>query len=264
MFDKKKKIEELEKKVRTYKKEAELADRDKKEIKNALNEAHERIRKLEKELKKAQETPKSDYSLEEIKEKVKRSAVDYEGLKELYTEKVKAFEQARESREEEFARETALKRNDLAEELQANRDENQERVRSTVNDFAGRYLYYMDQIRLMMNALNQAAAETGNTLFDGDVKERFGSSIAEHLQHDLTALKQNTRDRLLIGAADKPDAPEETYDDYPDEADRFEPDEFSVEAAEEYDMPEEYAAPETEYPNPEADPFEDGDNEPDD
>ena len=97
-----------------------------------------------------------------------------------------------------------------------------------------------------MHVMNQAAAETGSTLFEGDVKERFGASIAEHLRKDVNALEQSTRDRLLIGAADKPEAPEETYEEYPEEADRLAPEEFSVEEADEFDMPKEFAEPETE------------------
>ena len=240
-----------------FRKNATMAElvktvQEKEELESQLKSAKSRISELEKDLTATKgkigelETKLNDTNLKELKDKAKRSAAEFEGLKELYTEKVRAFDESLETREEEFARESAVKRNDLKEELQANRDENQERVRNTVKDFAGSYLYYMDQIRLMMDALNQAAAETGSTLFEGDVKERFGASIAEHLRKDVNALEQSTRDRLLIGAADKPEAPEETYEEYPEEADRLAPEEFSVEEADEFDMPKEFAEPETE------------------
>jgi hypothetical protein len=80
---------------------------------------------------------------------------------------------------------------------------------------------------MLMDALTQAAAETGSTLFKaegGDVKQRFGASIAEHLKNDVRALEQSRGDRLLIDAVDK----EETEESDEEE---IEPEEFTVEEA---------------------------------
>ena len=86
---------------------------------------------------------------------------------------------------------------------------------------------------------------TGKTLFsggEGDVKERFGASIAGYLRKDVDALEQGTGDRLLIGAADEPkedpdeelpeapEAEEEAAEEVPPAAE--EPDSFADEAEE--------------------------------
>jgi hypothetical protein len=173
-------------------------DRGRPETRTAFWEDHTVITELEEKLKN------TDY--DELKEQAKKAAVEFEGLKELYTEKIKEFEESRESKEEAFAKEAALKRNNLDEEIQANRSENQDRVTNSVRAFTGSYMYYMDQIRLLMDALNQAATETGKTLFASeveDVKECFGARIAEHLRKDVGELKQGTGDRLLISGANE-------------------------------------------------------------
>lgn len=193
-------IQELESKVRAAEKALESAQKEKDELNSRLKAATEKITELQAKLE--------DADLNALKEKAKKSEVEFEGLKELYAGKIKEFDDSRESREEDFARESAIKRHDLSEEIRINREENQERVSSTVKVFAGSYLYYMDQIRMMMDALSQAAAETGKTLFEGgadDVKERFGASIAEHLRNDVDALEQSNGDRVLIGAAEEPE-----------------------------------------------------------
>ena len=150
MFGSKKKIDALDQEVSAYKKKMETANQEKKELMAKLKSAENRISELENQLK--------DGDLNELKKKARQSAVEFEGLKELYTGKIKEFDESRESREEEFAKESAIKRNDLEEEIQANREESQTIVKNTVNDFAGSYLYYMDQIRMLMDALSQAAA----------------------------------------------------------------------------------------------------------
>jgi hypothetical protein len=219
MFGNRKKLEELDQEVSVYKKQMETAAQEKHELMSKLKSAEDRIKDLEEQLK--------DNDLKKLKKKAKQSAVEFEGLKELYTEKIREFEETRETKEEEFAKESAIKRNDLLEEIQENRENNQQIIKNTVNDFAGSYLYYMDQIRMLMDALTQAAAETGSTLFKaegGDVKQRFGASIAEHLKNDVRALEQSRGDRLLIDAVDK----EETEESDEEEV---EPEEFTVEEA---------------------------------
>ncbi len=206
-----------------FKKNATMAElvktvQEKEELEKQLKSAKERIQELERDLTDAKgkigelETKLNDTDLEELKKKAKQSAAEYDALKKLYTGKIKVFDSTRESKEEEFARESAVKRHNLEEEIRTGREENQEQVSNTVKVFAGSYLYYMDQIRMMMDALSQAAAETGKTLFadeGGDIKERFGASIAEHLRNDVGALEQGTGDRVLIGAVDESKEDEE-------------------------------------------------------
>ncbi len=212
MFNKKAVIEELEGKIRSMEGDMQGIQREKKDLEAKLktiqkektdleallNSANGTISELEERLKNT--------DFDELKEQAKKSAVEFEGLKELYNEKIKEFEESKESKEEEFAKEAAIKRNDLEEEIQGKRSENQDRLTNTVMTFTGSYMYYMDQIRMLMEALNQAATETGKTLFANDVedlKECFGARIAEHLRNDVSELKQGDGDRLLIGPADQ-------------------------------------------------------------
>ena len=199
----------------------------KEELESQLKSAGEKIAKLEKELTAAKEKigeledKLENRDLKALEDKAKQSAAQFEGLKKLYLGKIREFDHSRESREEEFEKDASLKRYNLEEEIRVNREENQELVSNTVKDFAGSYLYYMDQIRMMMDALSQAAADTGKTLFsggEGDVKERFGASIAGYLRKDVDALEQGTGDRLLIGAADEPkEDPDEELPEAPEE-----------------------------------------------
>ena len=211
------------------------ATQEKEELENQLKNAREKMQALEKELASAKEqigemeAVLKDTDLEAMKKTAKQSAAEYEGLKELYAGKIREFDTSRATREEEFARESAVKRHNLEEEIRTGREENQEQVSNTVKVFAGSYLYYMDQIRTMMDALSQAAAETGKTLFSGeagDIKERFGASVAEHLRNDVGALEQGTGDRLLISAEDEiPEKAEEEEDILPEEEEKEETEE---------------------------------------
>ena len=202
----------LENRIRSMESSLESADKEKTNLENKLQKAENEKAELEAKLRSAngkiveleEKLKNTDY--DELKEKAKQTAVEFQGLKDLYTEKIKEFEESKESQEEEFAKEAAVKRNNLEEEIQTNRSENQDMVSNTVKVFAGSYLYYMDQIRVMMDAVSQAAAETGSMLFEGnteDIKERFGERIAEHLRNDVGELKQDTGDRLLIGASEE-------------------------------------------------------------
>jgi len=184
----------------------EAARKEKEDLLSQLDQAQARISDLEKQV--------AESELTDLKKQARQTIVEYEGLKDLYARKNREIDETRESVEEGFAREAATKRNDLAEEIKTNRDNNREMVAETTSTFAGSYLYYLDQIRMMMDALNQAAQDTGKTLYDGDIgniRERFGAKILEHLRSDREALPQNTGDRVLIGAedlpAEEPDAP---------------------------------------------------------
>ena len=189
------KIKELEARLIETIKKAEAAEKEKKDLQGQLENARAKIADLEKRV--------SDNELETLKAQSKQAIVEYEGLKGLYTDKVKAFEDSKAAAEEAFAKEAATKRHDLSEEIRGNKESSQKLVSETVSTFAGSYMYYLDQIRALMDALSRAATETGETLFSGDtcsIRERFGSSIVEHLQSDADALKQNAGDVLLIGA----------------------------------------------------------------
>ena len=198
------KIRELEGQLSGIQHKLENVEKEKMELQQQLKAATERVQDLEKKLSEIEGT--------ELQEKARQTIVEYEGLKALYSKKNRELDESRESVEESFAREAANKRHDLSEEIRINREDNQNRVAETVKTFAGSYQYYLDQIRVLMDALSQAAKETGETLFagdPGDIRERFGSSILGRLRSDADALKQENGDVLLIGADEPSQEPED-------------------------------------------------------
>ena len=210
------KLKELETQLTAMKSKLENAVKEKTDLHEQLKKAQERIAELEKQLAESEGAA--------LQEKARQTIVEYEGLKELYAQKNRDLDAVRESTEESFAREAATKRHDLSEEIRINREENQALVSETVKTFAGSYQYYLDQVRGLMDALSQAARETGESLFAGEtgnIKERFGAKILEHLQDNADTLKQGTGDLLLIGA-----------EEAPEEAAEAEPAEEPVEQAE--------------------------------
>ena len=195
------KIRELEAQLSSMRSKLDSAEKEKKDALQQLTGAKSRIQELEQQLAESEGT--------ELKAQARKTIVEYEGLKDLYMKKNREIDESRESVEESFAREAATKRHDLEEEIRTNREDNQTMVSETVKTFAGSYQYYLDQIRVLMDALSQAARETGDSLFAGDplnIREVFGSRIREHLQNDTDALKQNAGDLLLIGAEEAKEA----------------------------------------------------------
>ena len=203
----KEKIRALEEQLASLKGKMNTAEKEKKELedrlsstKDQLKTAQEKIQELEKKV--------AESELTELQEKARQTIVEYEGLKELYQQKNREIDATRESTEEGFAREAATKRHDLAEEIEQNREDNRQMVSETVRTFAGSYRYYLDQIRALMDALSEAAKETGENLFKGetqDIRGSFGTRIVERLRDDADSLRQNTGDKLLIGA-EEPEA----------------------------------------------------------
>ena len=202
------KIKELEARLSSMRNKLDSVEKEKKEALQQLTDAKGRIQELERQLAESEGT--------ELKNQARKTIVEYEGLKDLYMQKNRELDESRESVEEGFAREAASKRHDLEEEIRTNREDNQTMVTETVKTFAGSYQYYLDQIRVLMDALSQAAKETGDSLFAGDqpnIKEVFGSRIREHLQNDTDALRQNAGDILLIGAEEAKAAVAETAEE---------------------------------------------------
>ena len=207
------KLKEMEIQLTTFKEKLESALKEKTDLVEQLRKTKEKVQSLEKQLADSEAGAKEKIDelsrkLEEsedaaLQEKARQTIVEYEGLKELYIRKNQEIDSVRERTEEGFAREAAAKRHDLEEEIKTNRADNEAMVSETVQTFAGSYQYYLDQVRSLMDALSQAARETGEALFQGDtanIKERFGTKILEHLQESANTLKQDSGDLLLIGA----------------------------------------------------------------
>ncbi len=199
----KEKIQALEARVREWTDKAGQLEKEKADLTRQLESARQQIADLTRQV--------AESDLAQAKEELRASKAEYEGLKDLYTKKIQAFEEGREEKEQAFAREAALERHSLENEIRDNRQASQEHVRSTVKSFSESYQYYLSQIKLMMDALGDVAARTGEALFteegEGDLKARFGQRLAEKLRTDAKALQGADGDLVLIDSSEKPAEP---------------------------------------------------------
>ena len=142
---------------------------------------------------------------ERLKEEARTSHAEYEGLKELYQRKNREFDEYKEGAEQDFARDQAIQRHNLENEIRDNRQANQDYVSSTVKTFGESYNYYLNQIKVLMDALGDVATRTGAALFsgeNGDLKSRFGAQMRDVLKSGADSLKGDDGDLILIGTAD--------------------------------------------------------------
>ena len=147
-----------------------------------------------------------DTDLDALKEQAKETIAEYQGLKELYSRKINEFENGREEKEQAFARDAALQRHSLENEIRDHRQANQEYVASTVKTFSESYNYYLNQIKTLMDALGKVATRTGEALFEAenaDLKDHFGRQMVEELKSGLDGMQNDEGDRILIGAAEE-------------------------------------------------------------
>lgn len=160
----------------------------------------------------------NDFDLERLKEEARSSRAEFEGLRELYVRKNQEFDENVVEEEERFAREAALKRHNLENEIEDNRQANQDYVTNTVKTFGESYNYYLNQIKLLMDALGDVASKTGEALFsgeNGDLKARIGQQMRERLKTGTDTLRSDDGDLILIGAEEAPEeapAYEEAYE----------------------------------------------------
>lgn len=196
-----KKIEELEARVRELteslnRKQAENAD-----LSQQLESALGRVAEMEAQLK--------DFNLEQATEAAKASRAEYEGLKELYTRKSREFDEYKEEEEQRFARDQALQRHNLENEIRDNRQANQEYVANTVKTFGESYNYYLNQIKVLMDALGNVATRTGAALFSGenaDLRTSFGHQMRDLLKSGVDAFGDDGVEELVVEAEDIPEA----------------------------------------------------------
>lgn len=198
-----KKIQELEARLSELQGKFDAESSEKTTLAGQLERANARIAELEAQL--------NDFDLERLKEEAKSSRAEYEGLRELYARKNREFDENVEQEEQNFAREQALKRHNLENEIRDNRQANQDYVASTVKTFGESYNYYLNQIKVLMDALGSVAARTGEALFsgeNGDLKARFGSQMRDVLKSGADTLGGSEGDLVLIGTADEEPAEE--------------------------------------------------------
>lgn len=173
----KKQIQELEAQVQDLQAQLGQARSEGVALREQLEAANQKIAGLEAQL--------NDFDLERAKEEAAAMKAEYEGLRDLYKQKNQEFDDSREEKEQSFARDQAIQRHNLENEIRDNRQANQEYVANAVRTFGESYNHYLNRIRALMDALSNVATQTGETLFSGenaDLKARFGSSMQEYLK----------------------------------------------------------------------------------
>ena len=244
-----KKIQELEARLSELQGKLDAESSEKSSLAQQLESANGKIAELEAQL--------NDFDLERLKEEAKTSLAEYEGLRELYARKNREFDENVEAEEENFAREQAIKRHNLENEIRDNRQANEDYVSNTVKTFSESYNYYLNQIKVLMDALGDVATRTGEALFSGendDLKARFGNQMREVLKSGTDTLSRDEGDLILIGYADEATAPaaeaeeevaEDPVEDVVDEAAEDDIDEIIAAAIEEGEKEAEEAVEES-------------------
>ena len=207
------KIKELESQLAQLQSKLDTFTQENGRLTQELESARGRVSELEAQL--------NDFDLAALKEEARASKAEYEGLKELYARKNKDFDESVEEEEQKFAREAALQRFNLDNEIRDNCQANQDYVTSTVKTFGESYNYYRNQIKLLMDALGDVASQTGAALFAGgndDLKARIGHQMREKLRIGADALKGEGGDALLIGSNDEEELPVEAAVDAVEDA----------------------------------------------
>jgi len=217
-----KKIQELEDRVRELTESLSRQQSENATLTQQLDTANSRVREMEAKL--------NDFDLERAKEEAKASRAEFEGLKDLYTRKNREFDEYKEEEEQRFARDQALQRHNLENEIRDNRQANQDYVTSTVKTFGESYNYYLGQIKALLDALGNVATRTGETLFAGgnaDLRASFGHQMRDLLKSGVDAFNDE-EEELVVEAEDVPEVVEEAAEAAPEAAE-----EVAGEAAEE-------------------------------
>ena len=217
-----KKSQIFEAQANELKKKLEQEIKHSKELESQLQNAKEKISSLEKQI--------ADSEQETLKRELNASKAEYEGLKDLYVRKNQEFDDSVGQREEEFARNAARQRKDLENEISDNRQENREYVTGAIQSFSESYNYYLNQIRVLMDALSDVATKTGKALFTGeadDLKANFGLSMAEEIRSRTDALRNHAGDVLLIGGQEDEGKDESITSSEDDSLDTASPEEDS-------------------------------------
>ena len=211
-----KKIQELEDKVRELTESLSRQQSENATLTQQLDTANSRVREMEAKL--------NDFDLERAKEEAKASRAEFEGLKDLYTRKNREFDEYKEDEEQRFARDQALQRHNLENEIRDNRQANQDYVTSTVKTFGESYNYYLGQIKALLDALGNVATRTGETLFAGgnaDLRASFGHQMRDLLKSGVDAFNDE-EEELVVEAEDVPEVVEEAAEAAPEAAEAAE------------------------------------------
>ena len=185
----KKQIKELEAQLQTTREELNQATSENASLREQLEAANRQIAALKDQL--------HDFDLEKEKETAAALKAEYEGLRNLYRQKNQEFDDSKEEKEQTFARDQAIQRHNLENEIRDNRQANQDYVANTVRTFGESYNYYLNQIKVLMDALGSVAAQTGEALFsqeNADLKARFDSQMRGALKSSSVGALQNAQE----------------------------------------------------------------------
>ncbi len=147
-----------------------------------------------------------DADLVELQEKARETLAQSQGLREMYQEKLRGFEQVKEEEEQKFAKEAASRRYGLENEIRENRQASEDYVARAVGEFNETYNYYFNQIRILMDALSNVARDAGQNLFHGEsgnLKTNFALQLANELKSGRTALESDREKLIVIGASEE-------------------------------------------------------------
>ena len=198
------KVQGLESQIRELTGRLEKVNQEKADLARRLEAEKARAAEVERKL--------MDTDFERLKEEARVSQAEYEGLKDLYTRKVQAFDSSKEEEEQNFAREAAVSRYNLKNEINAVKSENQGKVAGTVQTFIESYNYYLNQIKLLMDALGNVTVRMTEGMFDSpqeDLKANFGLQMVEELKAKTETISQDSGDLIVIGAPEEKEEPAE-------------------------------------------------------
>ena len=175
---------------------------EKKQVEKELENARNKISDLEEQLSRS--------DLETLKRENRETLAEYQGLKDLYLRKNQDFDSNLQEKQESYAKEESLARHHLKDEIAQQKLDTEKSVSETVNTFSETYNYYLNQIKVLMDALGNVASATGKQLFSGeavDLKTEFGRQMVNALKQGTDTLTQGSGDRILIGSAEEEEVP---------------------------------------------------------
>ena len=200
----KERLEVAESKSSELEESLAAASSNNEDLEQKLGAAYQNISELEAKL--------CDTDFEALKEQERVTLVELEGLRDLYTKKIQDFDNSIEERQEAIEKENSIQRYNLEKEIQEDRQANQEYVSNTVKEFGESFNYYLDQVKVLMNALSHVATKTGENLFkekEKKLKTILGEAVAEEisgeaLDPDGVVLLKGSKEKW----DDKPSIPE--------------------------------------------------------
>ena len=200
----KERLEVAESKSSELEESLAAASSNNEDLEQKLGAAYQNISELEAKL--------CDTDFEALKEQERVTLVELEGLRDLYTKKIQDFDNSIEERQEAIEKENSIQRYNLEKEIEEDRQANQEYVSNTVKEFGESFNYYLDQVKVLMNALSHVATKTGENLFkekEKKLKTILGEAVAEEisgeaLDPDGVVLLKGSKEKW----DDKPSIPE--------------------------------------------------------